>query len=254
MPSPAETEAAMAAALLDPAEPGPADARFAVHRNNVLVGLVDALGETFPAVRALVGEEFFRAAGAAFVRAHPPESPVLILWGGAFPDWIAAFPPAAGVPYLGDVARLEWAWTEAYNAAEATPLAAPALAAVPGERLPDMRLVLHPAVRLVASRFPVASLWADVTGRETGLRPELAQAETALVSRPYDVVSVRAIPTASAAFLSALAGGHTLGAAAAAGTAEPGFDLAAEITALFQAGLVAALATETPGVDHGPLG
>lgn len=234
----------MAAALLDPARPGPDDLRFSVHRNNVVAGLINALAETFPAVHALVGDEFFRAAGAVFVRAHPPVSPVLIHWGGAFPDWIAAFPPAAGVPYLGDVARLEWARTEAYNAADMPSLAARALAAVAPERLPRTRLTLHPAVRLVASRFPVASLWADVTGRHQGSRPILSRAETALITRGENTVSVRAIPPASAAFLRSLMAGQPLEAAAGAGMNEPDFDLTAEISALFQAGLVAGITAD----------
>ncbi|TVQ59692.1 MAG: DUF2063 domain-containing protein [Rhodobacteraceae bacterium] len=251
MPAPSEPapsgpptlEARMAGALLDPARPAPTrDARrFAVHRNNVLAGLVDALAETCPAVRALTGEAFFRAAAAAFARAHPPRSPVLMEWGGAFGGWLDAFPPAASVPYLGDVARLEWARTRAYHAPEALALPLSALGAVAPGALAEKRLRLHPSVRLVASRFPVVALWAETTGRAPRTALDLSRPETALVARPEDEVTVRALAPEAAAFLSAIVAGGRFGAAAEAGAVDPAFDLSAEIAALFAAGLVTAL-------------
>ena len=110
-------------ALLDPqmATPdgltGPdgetAPKRFNVYRNNVIVSLCEALGESFPAVKALLGEEYFRALAQAFVTAHPPVSPVLIWYGAGFADFLDVFPPLKAYPYLGDVARLEWSWLQA---------------------------------------------------------------------------------------------------------------------------------------------
>jgi hypothetical protein len=231
----------MAAALLDPARVGLPDPRFAVHRNNVVAGLIGALAETYPAVERLVGPDFFRAAAGVFLRAHPPASPVLLRWGGAFGDWLERFPPAARLPWLADVARLEWARAEAFHAADAAPLSIAALAAVPADWLDGVRLTLHPSLRLVPSRFPVASLWADVTGPRTG-GVDLGRAETALVARPFDGVEVSTPGPAAAAFLSALAAGRPLGGAAAEGAAHAGFDLAAQIAALFAAGLVVRVA------------
>jgi hypothetical protein len=245
-----------AAALLDPSRqvpPGIRSAgRFAVYRNNVVVGLVDALAETYPAVLALVGGEFFRAAAGEFVRAHPPRSPVLIDYGGTFPGWIAAFPPAAGVPYLGDVARLEWTWSRAWNAADAEPVDARALAALPADALAGARLTLHPSVMIVVSDQPVVSLWAEATGRDVPGRVDLGTRETALVSRPQAGVEVRRIGTATAMFLAGLGRGMTLGAAAERAASLDGFDLAAEISALFGRQLVVGVEpTSTPALAQG---
>src|SRR5712691_7336048 len=60
--------------------------RFAVYRNKVVTGLVDALARRFPAVQRIVGEEFFRAMGRVFVAAHPPRSPLLLRYGDDLPD------------------------------------------------------------------------------------------------------------------------------------------------------------------------
>lgn len=119
-----------------------AERRFAVYRNNVAVGLGQALGRRFPAIRRLVGEAYFQALTRAFAAA-PPSSPVLLAWGERFPAFLAGFPPLAGYPYLADVARIEWARGLAFHAADRVPLTAEALAALladPG----TARLALHP--------------------------------------------------------------------------------------------------------------
>ena len=101
-------QAAFAAALINPqadCPPGlvswngsdPAQ-RFAVYRNNALASRVGALADTFPVVQHMVGEAFFRAMAAGFVRAFPPTSPVLVNYGEGFAQYIADFAPASGLP------------------------------------------------------------------------------------------------------------------------------------------------------------
>ncbi|MEM6945051.1 MAG: DNA-binding domain-containing protein [Pseudomonadota bacterium] len=255
---PAETaeptcQEGLAEALLAPERPAPKAVRtahrFAVYRNNVVLSLIDALASTYPAVEALVGEEFFRAAAREFVLAHPPRSPILIEWGGDFPDWIAAFPPAAPVPYLGDVARLEWAWNRAYNAAEAAPIRIEHLAALPPELVAEATVRLHPSHAIVASRFPVVSLWAEATERAERSRLDLSEAETALIVRPDMGVDVRKIDAGTAAFLESLSVGGTIGEAAAAAGGDEGL-LAERLAGLFQLGLAVGL---SGGVSPTPI-
>jgi hypothetical protein len=96
--------------------------RFAVYRNNVVVGLVKALRYRFPVVEKIVGEEFFAAMARVFVIEQPPRSALLTTYGDEFAAFIAAFEPARELPYLADVARLEAARTQAYHAADAAPV------------------------------------------------------------------------------------------------------------------------------------
>ena len=128
----AERQQAFASALLDSNLPAPqglvgpdgvqSERRFTVYRNNVFVGLTEALRAGFPCTARLVGEEFFMAMARIFAAAHPPGSPVLLHYGAEFPDFIASFPPAASLPYLADVARIERAATEAYHERDEAPL------------------------------------------------------------------------------------------------------------------------------------
>lgn len=130
-----------------------------VYANNWMHTLISALGDTFPAVRALIGEDAFMAIAAAYVRNNPQARDDLLIWyGSSFPDVL----DAAGVadpPYLGDLARLEHAWLEAYHAPEAHPLPLAALAALTQEQLVRARLPFHPSVRLLHSHHAIDRIW-----------------------------------------------------------------------------------------------
>ncbi len=188
--------------------------RFAVYRNNVVAGLVSALESRFPVVAELVGDAFFRAMAQNFAVANPPGSPLLFRYGEAFPAFIEGFGPAAGLPYLADVARLEMARGRAYHAADARPLSADAFASLTPKALETATLILHPSVQLLSSRFPALSIWQAHQGPD---RPGVAawEPEAALIVRPeLDVMEYR-LPAGGFAFVSALAGGASFTQAAA---------------------------------------
>jgi hypothetical protein len=245
----ADRQGGFAAALLDPSLAVPPDLvgpdgkpspkRFAVYRNNVVVGLTEALQANFPAVCRLVGEEFFRAMARAFIAVYPPKSPILLDYGMGFAEFIAEFEPAAPLPYLPDVARIERAWTKAYHAREASPLDPGVFAEIPGDRIADLRFAIHPSLRIVQSQFPALTIWrmnvADGVPSAVDLE---SGGEDVLVVRPAADVEVRSIPPRGATFLSALTSGKTLGEAAKSAMSDAGnFDLSGNIAALIGAGV-----------------
>ena len=201
--------------------PAEAAIRFAVYRNNVAHSLKQALGRRFPVVERLVGAEFFAAMAAEFIVAHPPRSPVLAEWGGDFAGWLAAFPPVAGLRYLPDVARIEWARGRAYHAADAMP-------AAPQDLSPDATLRLHPSLQLLRLTHPAVSIWAanqpGRDGRCAARGPEIAL----IFRRPDFEVPVQPMTEADAAMLDALMAGRTL--AEAVGTHDPSRLLALLLT------------------------
>ncbi|WP_181702942.1 DNA-binding domain-containing protein [Chthonobacter albigriseus] len=209
-------------------------ARFAVYRNNVFVALVDALAARFPVTLRLTGEAFFRAMARAFAADHRPESPILARYGDRFPDFVEGFPPAAGVPYLADVARLEAAWTDAYHAADAP--------ALPAERLGDWLpatltrpVDLHPSAHLIRSSHPVGSIWAAHAEAEVGPIPSWT-AETVLIVRPDADVQVHRLPVADSVFAAALFAGRTLADAAEDASADPAFDFGRALVGIARLG------------------
>jgi hypothetical protein len=237
-----------AAALLDPAVPIPRGLvgpdrkpdvkRFNVYRNNVFAGLIDALKAAFPAVRRIVGDEFFTAMARVHVALDPPGSPVMLEYGTAFPRFIEGFAPAQSVPYLADVARLERAWAEAYHAAESAPLAAVALAAlgaIEAQRLAHVGFTLHPSLRVVRSPFPIVDLWQmNIDGGNPVVIDVFGGGQQALVIRPRAEVEVRRVSSGAATFVQCLAAGGPIAVATSlAQDDDPGFDLARALGELF---------------------
>jgi hypothetical protein len=215
--------------------------RFAVYRNNVAVSLTEALMTAFPVLAKLLGEANFRGLAGLYLRAHPPASPVLMLYGDRMPAFLSGLPQLAHLPYLPDVARLEQALREAYHAADAAPLAAEALAALPPERLLAARVGLHPAVRIVASDWPILGIWRRNSVPDAP-KPAM-RAETVLLTRPGFDPELTLLPPGAEAFLAALARGETL--AAAIEMAGAPFDIATTLPLLIGAGALAVL-EETP--------
>lgn len=250
-----------ASALLDPERPVPeglvgpdglpSTRRFAVYRNNVFVGLTDALRAGFPCVVKLVGDEFFTAMARVFVAATPPSSQVLLHYGAEFPAFIASFPPAESLPYLADVARIERAATEAYHEREAAPLAPSALAGVSPDQAPMLRFRLHPSVRLVRSPFPAFAIWRMNAPDGAPAAVDLSEAQDTMVLRPDAEVDARQVLPASHDFVAALGQGLTLSQAMETALATDGdFDLSENLRELIQMGAFVGFVLETGENNH----
>lgn len=201
--------------------------RFDVYRNNVMVSLVDALADTFAVTQMLLGEAFFRAMARVYARGHPPRSRIMAYYGHDFPAFIAAFPPAASVPYLADVARLEMARVRAYHALDAVPIDIAKLQAASGSPIEFERLqvALHPSVQIISSDFAIASIWAahqEPLGDE-GFDPDGPQ--HVMVFRHQLNVEILPLSAGDARYVRALQGGQTLlNAAVTASSTQPDFD------------------------------
>jgi len=248
------------------AEPADAADRVGIYRNAVFANYRNALRASLPVVLRLVGEPFFHAAVDAFVRAHPSVSGDLNVYGDLFGDFLAGYPHAADLPYLADVARLEWAVDEAQRAADVLP--APdqvlaALAATAPERLPALRVRLDPSCRLVASEFPVLHIWQvnqprradddgtrpaeddDPAGREEDdNRVSLDEGgDLLVVRRGSEGVTLERVGAGEHAFLAALAAQTPLGVALdLALQADAAFDLGATLRTSIANGTITTVA------------
>lgn len=254
-------QALFAATLLDPTLPCPPGLmawngsdptrRLAVHRNNVVVSLIDALADTFPVTQQLVGEDFFRAMARAFVHHAPPSSPVMAFYGEALPNFIAEFPPAQPLPYLADLARLEMARVQACHAADAPSVSQAEIdkALSSAHRVGELRLVCHPSVCTVQSPHAVVSLWAahqNEAQANTLHALDLAQPESALVLRQGLDVVVVPVPHGAARFTQALLAHQGLAQAATHAMAspphfDPHFDLTATLRLLLAQGALSSI-------------
>jgi hypothetical protein len=221
----------------------PAGARLGVYRHHVFESLGAALVATFPTVQALVGPEFFRALARAFVRHALPQQPVLAEYGADFPAFVAGFEAARDLPYLADVARLDWALNVAFHARLDGRLEAADLSALPAERLPSMSISLAAGVVLVSSPYPLDRIWetSQPAAEKATVNLNSGGANLLVLRRPDDAAFVR-LSAGEAAFMAALTKGMSLErAAGAAFQADPAFELSTSFARLLALGVFAAL-------------
>jgi hypothetical protein len=193
---------------------GPA-ARMGIYRNNVLSNYRNALRDTYPVILRLVGDEFFNAAAKIFAKQSASSSGDLHDFGEDFGEFLDAFAPAQGLPYLAGVARLEWAVHRVFHAADSEPLELSRLAKFSDDQLPALRFTLNPAVRLVESMYPIARIWEvsqpGYAGDATVSLDDGAQ--RVLVSRRDYATELRPLSAGEHSMLQALSTGHPLGEA-----------------------------------------
>lgn len=217
------------------------------------------LRAAYPVVAALVGEESFAALARDFWHQQPPVRGDLAHWGDALPGFLATNPQLADVPYLADVARVEWALHRAASAPDG--VADLATLALLSSADPDrLGLRLPPGTAVLASGWPVASLVTahlyDAPPMDTvAQRVQARQGENATVWRQGLRPRIAACPPAAAALLqTVIAGGSVLAGLQAALAADAGFDLGAWLQAAVQDGLVLGAAPlEEPQPDAAAL-
>lgn len=195
--------------------------RLGIYRNTSRSTLTKALRLNYPAVERLVGADFFAAAADAFIVNGPPRTAWLDAYGAGFPGFLQGFEPAATLPYLPDVARLEWAIGRALHAVDAEPLAVSSLVdvAASASMCTRLRFEPHPSVGLVSSDYPVDAIWrAVLAGDDVALAAvDLGAGPVRLlVERCPDDVAVTRLDRQRWIFAGALLAGHPLSAAMAA--------------------------------------
>ncbi|MGB9092689.1 MAG: DUF2063 domain-containing protein, partial [Gallionella sp.] len=162
-------------------------------------------------------------------------------YGAEIADFLASFEPAQGLPYLPDVAALEWACHRAYFAEDASALDLAELAQIPPDQYPDLVLRTHPSCHQVRSRYPVVAIWR---AHQPGADPDFmidpdGGASIALVCRNDGAVFVDELSPADSRWLQAIRAGATLGdATVAALEIDPGFDLQAMLLKLVAQGVL----------------
>ena len=185
------------------------------YRRGVLGQRRHALEASYPVLVQVVGPAFFQTAAELYGAQTPSRQGDLNRYGDTFADFLAAWPPAGALPYLGDLARLEWAVQRMHDApdAETDPEAWRVIAP---QDYGALRLRLHPACTRFDARWPVGEIWRAHQAHSEASRREALQAidfsrpACELVSRTHARVQVRALGTGEAAWYDAIARGVTL--------------------------------------------
>lgn len=248
-PSLHELQQQFMAALYDPAASGPLnaiaghglapEARMRIYRRSCNETQTAALRVTYPAVAALVGAAYFEQAARGYRRAHPSRSGNLQAFGDAFAEYLETLPGCRSLPYLPDVARLEWVRQLTILAPESAPLDPETLASAIRSAGAALRPVTHPSLHLLASRHPVLTIWhyALHPGNDELELGEMG--EGVALWREGGEVAMAALDPASFACIGAIMRGASLGEAQRLATAaDPSFELDACLASLVEHGLV----------------
>lgn len=237
-------------ALLDPEAAMPARlgqgaqtaARFAVHQHTCRGALLAALRSAYPAIVVALGDEYFDALAVEFIRQSPPSSPVLQEYSPLFAHFLEGFAPLAQWPWLGDVARIDWARRDAFHAMDAEPLGAWQLRLWPVQSLLQASLRLHPSLRTLDSVHPAWLLWQRQQAPLDPSPDHLWQPQSVQVWRVDGQVRQRPLGAGDASLRHSLADGRTVGQALHQSQAiDPAFNAAAAFAALVGDGLIVAV-------------
>ena len=169
---------------LHPQGGDPGAERLSVYSGGYLARMEEALEEAYPAVRQVTGRRGFHALAHDYAAGHPSHSYNLSRAGIHLSEFLGTHPLTSELPFLPDLARLEWAVVEAFHSFDQPPLDPARLAAIPPEGWERIRLDFQPSVRLVSSAWPILDIW------EARDKP-VSEVKIALAGRPQRVMVSR---------------------------------------------------------------
>lgn len=221
-------------------EPLSADAQLDLYRNNSVGVLSDNLKHVYPTVLSIVGEAFFNTLVRHYIPLNPSRSGDLRHYGENFADFVSHYPAAESMPYLPDVAQLDWRWHQVYHAADDATYDMNKLAQVKPEEYGRLFFVLAQASALVQSDYPLLDIWqVSQTENSHEARVDLDSAEhNVLMLRTKGEIHLHLISDAEVVFIESLAEAYAFADAFEKASAEGEFDIQASLQKLIQFGLI----------------
>jgi hypothetical protein len=189
-----------------------AETMFGVYRNAYWARIVEALGNDFPGLKALMGDQAFDQMARAYIAKHPSEHPSIRWAGRKLAEFLASEAPYCDDPWLGDMARFDWALAFAFDAPDAPAAGLADLAGVPPEFWGSIRLLFHPTLDAFRIVRPVDEARPQLLENPGIVLDRDARCERAIVAWriEYDV-KFRTIDLLEHAALLAVQDGGTFG-------------------------------------------
>lgn len=198
------------------------DSGLKAYKNNAGALAERVLVAAYPAVTAILSVESMGALARALWHSHPPRCGDLALWGEDLPEFVAASSQLAALPWLSDVARLEWALHAAASAADAPPADLPSLARLGTHDSDVLTLALASATQVLRLDWTATRVVLAHRGEHDRMAQRVAAlgnewatpaGEWVCVWRPGWQVQLQTVSAAEAAFVSRLLAGDSLLAA-----------------------------------------
>jgi hypothetical protein len=136
--------------------------RLAIYYDAYRLRLIEALDSNYPVLHAWMGDDEFEQLGLAYLEAHPSTHFSIRYFGHRLSEYLASAENYRGKPYLAEMAALEWAMSEAFDAPDSPVVGLDAMASIPPEAWPEMRMALHASVRRLDLRWNVPAIWKTI--------------------------------------------------------------------------------------------
>ena len=202
-------------------------AQFGIYRNAYHARLRGALRDNFEVLPLVMGDEAFDALANAYIDLHPSRHYSLRWFGHQLCAFMAANEALVDHPAMLDLARMEWALRNAFDAAPAALLTPAQLAAVPVADWAELRLTLHPSVQLLDLRWAIGPIWHALKSGQDDLAPPEALDHSMLVWRQGMNSQWKSLTQSEAVFVQCLIAGQRFGTVCQALAQHVGEDAAA---------------------------
>lgn len=185
--------------------------RLGIYRHGVIFGLRDALSAVYEVVRKLVGDEFFDYLAEQYVGRYPSQTGNVHDYGSELAEFLSSFPGLENLPYLPDVARLEWHYHNAFHSPIGATLNIKKLSQIPESKYEQLTLLLSPCCRLLSSDFPILRIWQanqDENNSNDVISLDEGGVNLAIVREGKQIV-IQSLEPAAFALLDTIAKGET---------------------------------------------
>lgn len=223
-------------------------AQFVVYQNAYRARLRAALRDNFGVLPQVMGDASFDALANAYIEAHPSRHYSLRWFGDQLCDFMAANETLVDHPAIVNLAQMEWALRNAFDAASATLLTPAALAAVPAADWADLRLALHPSVQLLDLQWAVGPIWHALQSGQDELAPPEALDHHMLIWRQGMTTQWKSLTPTETVLVQCLLAGQSFGKlceclAHCAGEDKAATTAVALLSEFLNTGVIAALPT-----------
>lgn len=175
------------------------DVLFSVYRNAYVLRLVEVLAHDYEQLAAYLGETPFGQAARTFIRHNPSRTTNARWYGSPFPDFLRTHPPYCEQPILGDLAALERALNDVFDAADASPLGLADLARVAPDDFAGLVFTPHPATRRLDLTTNAVDLWRALKeGTDRPAPHRLAEPDRVIAFRTDGQARFRVMTSAEA--------------------------------------------------------
>ena len=182
--------------------------RLQVYFQAYRLRLIEVLQNDFEGLHSLLGDEGFSRMVQAYLEKHPSGHPSVRWFGQHLPVFLSSNPEYAQHPVLAEMARFEWAWGLAFDAADRPVPGIDAMAQIAPEDWGSLQVEVQPSVQQLALSYNVPAIFQAVTNQSTPPPVERAARPVNWVLWRRDlIVCWRSLDTDEAWALDAAAGG-----------------------------------------------